>query len=214
MTKHFQDNTAWRRALRREMIARREALSPAEHQALSGAIVAHLVAALPELAGGVVGFCWPIKHEPDVRAAIEHWRLFGGRAALPVVVAEAAPLAFRAWAAADELVPDRYGIPTPVAGAWIQPTALLLPLNAFDGAGYRLGYGGGYFDRTLAALNPRPLAIGVGFEMNRVESIRPESHDQPLDWLVTEAGAFPLSGKRGAGADPAWPRPEAGTPGH
>ena len=67
---------------------------------------------------------------------------------------------------------------------------ILLPLNGFDAAGYRLGYGGGYFDRTLAALSPRPLAVGVGFEINRLESIRPESHDQRLDWIVTEAGAF------------------------
>ena len=67
-----------------------------------------------------------------------------------------------------------------------------MPLNGFDAAGYRLGYGGGYFDRTLAALSPRPLAVGVGFEVNRLPSIRPESHDQRLDWIVTEAGAFRL----------------------
>ena len=66
---------------------------------------------------------------------------------------------------------------------------ILLPLNGFDAAGYRLGYGGGFFDRTLAALSPRPLAVGVGFEINRLDSIRPASHDQRLDWIVTEAGA-------------------------
>ena len=77
-----------------------------------------------------------------------------------------------------------------MAGAWLVPDLILLPLNGFDAAGYRLGYGGGYFDRTLAALLPRPLAIGVGFEINRLDSIRPESHDQRLDWIVTEAGAF------------------------
>lgn len=88
------------------------------------------------------------------------------------------------------LVPDRYGIPTPVTGDFMQPDLILLPLNGFDAAGYRLGYGGGYFDRTLAALSPRPLAVGVGFEVNRLPSIRPESHDQRLDWVVTEAGAF------------------------
>ena len=65
-----------------------------------------------------------------------------------------------------------------------------MPLNGFDADGYRLGYGGGFFDRTLAALTPRPLAIGVGFECNRLPSIRPQPHDQRLDWLVTEAGAF------------------------
>ena len=68
------------------------------------------------------------------------------------------------------------------------PNIILLPLVAFDRQGFRLGYGGGYFDRTLAALVPRPLAIGVGFELARVADIRPQAHDLPLDAVVTEAG--------------------------
>ena len=187
-----EDNTAWRRALRRDMVARRAALSDAEHDALSARIVAHLAAALP--APRVVAFCWPIKHEPDVRAVVGHWQALGTQAALPVVVAEAAPLAFRVWQAEMPLAEDRYGIPTPTAGEFLQPDLILLPLNGFDAAGYRLGYGGGYFDRTLAALSPRPLAVGVGFEINRLATIRPEPHDQRLDWVVTEAGAFRPTG--------------------
>ncbi len=182
-----EDNTAWRRALRRDMVSRRAALSDVEHDALSARIVAHLAAALP--APQVVAFGWPIKHEPDVRAIVPRWARHGTRAALPVVVQEGAPLAFRHWAPETPLEPDRYGIPTPMAGEWLIPDLILLPLNGFDGEGYRLGYGGGYFDRTLAALCPRPLAVGVGFEINRLPTIRPESHDQRLDWLVTEAGA-------------------------
>lgn len=187
-----EDNTGWRRALRRDMVARRAALSEAEHDVLSARIVAHLIAALP--VPQVVAFCWPIKHEPDVRAIVPHWARCGTRAALPVVVQEGAPLAFRHWAPETPLEPDRYGIPTPMAGEWLIPDLILLPLNGFDGEGYRLGYGGGYFDRTLAALTPRPLAVGVGFEINRLPSIRPESHDQRLDWLVTEAGAVRVGG--------------------
>ena len=183
-----EDNTAWRRTTRREMVARRAALDMATHAALSARIVGHLQAALP--VPKVVAFCWPIKHEPDVRAIVALWAATGGQAALPVVVAEDAPLAFRAWTAETPLAPDRYGIPTPQAGEFLQPDLILLPLNGFDAAGYRLGYGGGYFDRTLAALSPRPLAVGVGFEVNRLASIRPESHDQRLDWIVTEHGAF------------------------
>lgn len=183
-----EDNTARRRALRREMPARRALLDAAEHSALSARIVAHLQHFLP--APVVVAFCWPIKHEPDVRAIVDHWRQSGTRAALPVVVAENTPLAFREWCAETPLEPDRYGIPTPMAGDWLVPDLILLPLNGFDTAGFRLGYGGGYFDRTLAALSPRPLAVGVGFEINRVDSICPQAHDQRLDWIVTEAGAF------------------------
>ena len=188
MKRHSEDNTAWRRGLRREMVARRAALSVAEHDALSARIVAHALAALP--APVVAAFCWPIKHEPDVRGLLAAWARAGVRTALPVVVAEGQPLAFREWTPETPLAPDRYGIPTPTTGEWLTPDLILLPLNGFDAAGYRLGYGGGYFDRTLAALAPRPLAVGVGFEINRVDSIRPEAHDQRLDWIVTENGAF------------------------
>jgi 5,10-methenyltetrahydrofolate synthetase len=191
MVEPNEDNTGWRRALRRDMVARRAALSEAEHAGLSARIVGHLLAALP--VPRIVAFCWPIKHEPDVRAVVERWALLGAQAALPVVVAEDAPLAFRVWTDETPLEPDRYGIPTPVAGDFVRPDLILLPLNGFDGAGYRLGYGGGYFDRTLAALSPRPLAVGVGFEINRLDSIRPENHDQRLDWIVTEAGSFKIS---------------------
>lgn len=191
MVEPNEDNTAWRRALRRDMVGRRAVLSEAAHAGLSARIVGHLLAALP--VPRIVAFCWPIKHEPDVRAVVERWSALGALAALPVVVAEDAPLAFRAWTAQTPLAPDRYGIPTPLAGAFVQPELILLPLNGFDGAGYRLGYGGGYFDRTLAALSPRPLAVGVGFETNRLATIRPENHDQRLDWIVTEAGSFRVS---------------------
>ena len=188
MKRLSEDNTAWRRGLRREMVARRAALAEAEHAALSARIVAHALAALPLPV--VAAFCWPIKHEPDVRALLADWARAGGRTALPVVVGESQPLTFREWTPETPLAPDRYGIPTPTAGEWLMPDLILLPLNGFDAAGYRLGYGGGYFDRTLAALAPRPLAVGVGFEINRVDSIRPEAHDQRLDWIVTENGAF------------------------
>ena len=188
MEEPCEDNTAWRRGLRRDMVARRAALTDAGHAALSARIVAHALAtlALP----GVAAFCWPIKHEPDVRALLASWAEAGTRTALPVVVGAGQPLAFREWTPAAPLAPDRYGIPTPTAGEWLTPELILLPLNGFDAAGYRLGYGGGYFDRTLAALRPRPLAVGVGFEINRIDSIRPEAHDQRLDWIVTENGAF------------------------
>jgi 5,10-methenyltetrahydrofolate synthetase len=187
----IEDITARRRALRQEMVARRAALGEAEHGRLSAAIVACARAALP--VPGIAAFCWPVRHEPDVRALLAAWAPSGTTAALPVVVDEGAPLAFRAWTAETPLVADRYGIPTPVAGAFVTPDLILLPLNGFDGAGYRLGYGGGYFDRTLAALRPRPLAVGVGFEINRLASIDPQAHDQRLDWIVTEAGAFRVS---------------------
>ena len=195
MVEPNEDNTAWRRALRRDMVARRAGLTEEIRAAWSAHIADRLLAALPT--PRVVAFCWPIKHEPDVRAAIARWVALGTQAALPVVVEAAAPLAFRAWTTETPLVADRYGIPTPAGGEWVAPDLILLPLNGFDAAGYRLGYGGGFFDRTLATLWPRPLAVGVGFEINRLASIRPESHDQRLDWIVTEAGAFRIADDAG-----------------
>ena len=188
MNSRDEDNTAWRRVLRQEMASRRAALAGAEHQALSARIVAHALATLPR--PRVAAFCWPIKHEPDLRPLLASWTSANGRAALPVVVAEKEALRFREWTPGTHLEPDRYGIPTPTAGDWLTPDLILLPLNGFDGAGYRLGYGGGYFDRTLAARAPRPRAIGVGFERARVADIRPQPHDIRLDAVVTEAGVF------------------------
>ena len=111
-------------------------------------------------------------------------------ALLPVVTGPEQPLLFRAWQPDCAMTEDRYGIATPVEGAFIVPEVLLIPVNAFDAQGYRLGYGGGFFDRTLAALRPRPLAIGVGFELARVDTIHPCAHDTRLDAVVTETGVF------------------------
>lgn len=177
-----------RETLRQRLLAARLALAPEAVALLSEAVCGHLLAGFPELAGQVVGFCWPVHNEPDLRPALLAWMARGGRAALPVVTVPRAPLAFREWTPETPLAPDRYGIPTPTAGPWLAPRALLLPVNGVDRLGYRLGYGGGFFDRTLASLEPRPLAIGVGFELARVADIGPQPHDEPLDALVTEAG--------------------------
>ncbi len=150
-----------------------------------------VLAALPGPTG--VAVCGPVKHEADLRPLIADWIAAGDpgfMALLPVVVDAGRALAFRAWRPGEPLVADRYCIPTPTHGDFVAPQALLLPVNGFDSAGYRLGYGGGFFDRTLAALDPPPLAIGVGFELSRVDSIDPQPHDQRLDAMVTEAGVW------------------------
>lgn len=178
--------------MRHEMQARRGGMGARAHTDASARIVGHLLKAL--VAPKIAAFCWPIKHEPDVRAVLLDWAKQGTLAALPVVTAPATPLAFRLWTTETAMIEDRYGIPTPASGDFVQPDLILLPLNGFDKQGYRLGYGGGFFDRTLAALSPRPLAVGVGFEINRLSSIRPEIHDQQLDWIVTENEAFRVAG--------------------
>ena len=98
------------------------------------------------------------------------------------------PLEYRLWRPGDPLVDGVWGIPIPERRQMVVPQAVLAPLVGFDRRCYRLGYGGGYFDRTLAALQPRPFAIGVGFELSRIETIYPQDFDIPMDLIVTEAG--------------------------
>ena len=182
-----------RAELRRQLVERRLALSPQRHAELSAALRAQLAQHFAALAAQRVGFCWPVKNEADLLPLIADWIAAGDpgfMALLPVLVDAGRALAFRAWRPGEPLVADRYGIPTPTHGDFVAPQALLLPVNGFDSAGYRLGYGGGFFDRTLAALDPPPLAIGVGFELSRVDSIDPQPHDQRLDAMVTEAGVW------------------------
>ena len=182
-----EDDSRFRSGLRREMLARRAALDRDAHATLSLAIRERLDAAFPELSSHIVAFCWPVQNEPDLVPYAETLRARGARVALPVVVHPGAALAFREWWPGQPLAPDRYDIPTPTDGDFVTPQAILLPLNAFDAACFRIGYGGGFFDRTLASLTPRPLAIGVGFDFQQVTSTRPQVHDLPLDAIVTES---------------------------
>lgn len=182
-----------RRRLRRALLERRLALSNGDWQQLSRQVCTHLERHFPELSETAVAFCWPIRNEPDLRPLIARWAAAGRKdfqAMLPVVVHLDDALAFRTWSPGVSLVDDRYGIPTPAGGELCRPQVLLVPVIGFDAAGHRLGYGGGYFDRTLALLDPRPRAIGVGFELSRVEAIGAEPHDQALEAIVTEAGVF------------------------
>ncbi|MDR3220825.1 MAG: 5-formyltetrahydrofolate cyclo-ligase [Candidatus Accumulibacter sp.] len=198
--KDFTDSAcraAWRSALRRDAIARRVALSQDDYAQGSRAVCRHLLANFSQLAVMRVGFYWPINREPDLRPALETWLAAGDTAfaaLLPVVTDTGVALSFRRWRQDAAMAADRYGIPIPAAGEFIQPQALLIPLAAFDANGFRLGYGGGYFDRTLAQLRPRPLAIGVGFDLCRVDSIHPEAHDERLDSVVTETGVISFGG--------------------
>lgn len=179
--------------LRQQKIAQREALSDAEHATFSARVRRHLRDSFPQLARLRVGFCWPVRREADLRPLCEAWYCGadpGFSALLPVVHSKADPLAFRRWHPGGRMQIDAYGIPAPCDGAFVAPEALLLPVNAFDAQGYRLGYGAGFFDRTVASLSPRPLCIGIGFELARVASIWPQPHDAVLDAVVTEAGVF------------------------
>lgn len=185
--------TAFRRELRNRLIAGREAMPPARRAEAETALEIHLENLLAHLKPQVFAFCWPFRGEFDARALVVRLLAAGPQALLPVVVEKGAAMLFREWTPDAPMLLDRYGIPVPAEGPQGVPELLLMPVNGFDAAGFRLGYGGGYFDRTLASLSPRPVAVGVGFELARVETIRPQAFDERLDYLVTEAGAFAVT---------------------
>lgn len=178
----------WRKAQRDELLARRIAASGADRQRWNEAITRLLVDSFALLQHMVVSFYWPFKGELDPRFAIRTLRDRGARAALPVVVRTSAPLEFREWWPGVRTRPGVFDLPVPEGTPVLDPEALLVPPIGFDSLGYRLGYGGGYFDRTLAARSPQPLKIGVAFELSRIATIRPQPHDIPMDFIVTEAG--------------------------
>ncbi len=131
--------------------------------------------------------------ELDPLPLLEALAAKGVALALPVVEARSAPLVFRAWVPGAPLVRHRFGMAEPSRAApAVVPDIVVAPLLAFDRQGYRLGYGGGYYDRTLAALRKRGrvLAVGVGFALQESAHVPRAPHDAPLDWIVTERAAF------------------------
>ncbi|HLT92580.1 MAG TPA: 5-formyltetrahydrofolate cyclo-ligase [Woeseiaceae bacterium] len=182
------DIMAWRRAERVRLQEARRALGRAEREASTARIAELLQRNFPELAGAAVGFYWPFKGELDLRGLARTLHEAGSRLSLPVVVQKAAPLEFWHWEPRTRLARGDWGIPVPAERIVEHPTALIVPLLGFDEAGYRLGYGGGYYDRTLAAMEPRPFTVGAGFELGRLKTIFPLEHDIPLDAIATEAG--------------------------
>ncbi|MGD9952410.1 MAG: 5-formyltetrahydrofolate cyclo-ligase [Burkholderiales bacterium] len=181
---------AWRKAERARLIAAREAIDATTLDAWRHRMDAHLERAFPGLSRARLAFCWPIRNEYDARHLARRLREGGAVTALPVVVAPRTPLAFREWHPGVELARGALDIPYPVGSAEVVPQVVLLPMNGWDAEGYRLGYGGGFFDRTLAAFAQRPLVIGVSYELARMGTIRPQAWDIPMDYVVTERGVY------------------------
>ena len=184
----------WRKAERERLIAERMTLDHAILDRYRHRIDAHLERSFPGLASARLAFCWPIKGEYDARHLIKTLRERGALTALPVVVAAKQPLVFRAWHPGVAMAAGPLDIPYPANSPEVVPETVLLPMNGWDNAGHRLGYGGGFFDRTLANFSRKPAVIGVGYELARLETIHPQSWDVPVDWVVTERGVYRREG--------------------
>jgi 5,10-methenyltetrahydrofolate synthetase len=181
---------SWRKAQRERLIAERLAIPHAMLDTWRERIDGYLERSFPGLARCRVALCWPIKNEYDARHLARTLRGLGALTALPVVVAPKAPLAFREWHPGVTLAKGALDIPYPVGSREIVPQAVLLPMNGWDPKGYRLGYGAGFFDRTLAGLATKPVVIGVSYEQARLDTIHPQDWDIPVDYLVTERGVY------------------------
>jgi 5-formyltetrahydrofolate cyclo-ligase len=185
------DIVSWRKLERATLLRERTNMSLEYHRRYSAGILGRLAPLMSDVAAKIVGFYWPFRREINLLPFVEGLMAKGAKAALPVVVEKAKPLEFRLWEPGDPMEPGPYNIPQPAQGApVVQPECLLVSLVGFDGAGFRLGYGGGYYDRTLAATRSRPRTIGVGFECARLSTIHPLDHDIPMDVIVTEREIF------------------------
>jgi 5-formyltetrahydrofolate cyclo-ligase len=202
------DLLRWRKTERARLVAAREALDAGQLEAFRHRIDRHLERAFPGLAQARFAFCWPIRGEYDARHVARTLRARGALTALPVVVAPRQPLVFREWHPGVELAAGPLEIPYPVGSPEVVPEAVLLPMNGWDEAGYRLGYGGGFFDRTLASLAKKPAVIGVSYELAKMQTIDPQAWDMPMDWVVTERGVY----RRDAGGLAFLGAPPAGEP--
>jgi 5-formyltetrahydrofolate cyclo-ligase len=181
---------AWRKAKRVELIDARMALSSSDHQAASAETFKRLATLFAAQPRSLVGAYWPFRREYNVIAFLEWLTERRHEVALPVVLGKGLPLEFRLWTRDMEMVSGVYDIPYPARGEPVKPTILIIPMVGFDDAGYRLGYGGGFYDRTLATYAQKPLCIGTGFELGHLPTIHPLPHDIPMDHLVTERGLY------------------------
>ena len=181
----WSDVRHWRVEMRKTLIGRRMALDGAARKALGESARERLTESVELGRFATLGVYWPVRGEIDVRdLALEQLKK-GGRVGLPVVVTKSAPVEFWSWRPDMPMSRGIWNIPIPAEREVLQPDALIVPLVGFDPQRFRLGYGGGYYDRTIAAAASRPYCVGLGYADARLESIFPQPHDLPMDLIVT-----------------------------
>lgn len=175
----------WRVQMRKALIGQRLAIDAGARKALGERAKQRLIESVALARFETLGVYWPVRGEIDVRdLALEHLKQ-GGRVGLPVVVTKSAPVEFWSWRPEMPMSRGIWNIPIPAERELLEPAALIVPLVGFDPQRFRLGYGGGYYDRTIAAAARRPWCVGLGYADAGLDSIFPQPHDLPMDLIVT-----------------------------
>ena len=182
----WRDVARWRKAERERLIAARLAISAEERARMTVRIAAAIDTMVGDPNDQIISLYWPFRGEPDLRSWIVSITSRSATAALPVVIEKGRPLVFRTYRPGDKLEKGVWNIPIPAEGNAVIPDIVLAPVVGFDPQSYRLGYGGGFFDRTLAALPTKPLVIGLGYASQAIATIYPQPHDIAMDRIVTE----------------------------
>lgn len=177
-----------RGALRAKLLAAR--LDLPDREARSRLLCDRLLRWLRTMPLQRLAFYWPVRGEPDITAAVTTWlaETAGRSAALPVVAGQL--LQFAPWQPGMPMKSGAFGIQTPDTAERVKPQLLVIPCVGIDEQRYRIGYGAGYYDRTLAAFPVRPSTVGIAFDCGRVKTIEPQPHDVPLDLGMTESGVL------------------------
>ena len=213
---HFEeplDIRTWRKGERARLLDARRAMPISSHNVASEEVLKALLTHLPPASHPLIGCYWPFRREFNCLPYMREVVRSGGRVALPAVIGRGRPLEFRCWTEGTKMEAGVWNIPHPASGPPVSPSALVIPLLGFDDSGFRLGYGAGYYDATIAAFSEKPYAVGVGFEFSCLPTIFPQSHDRPMDVIITEVrvrewsptrdliSAVPLEREPQSGAD-------------
>ncbi len=186
-----------KRAARTRALARRAAAYARHGKAAGDQLAEHGLGFIEPAPGAIVSGFSAIKDEIDTSQLLARLAGEGFRLALPVMQGKGKPLVFRAWAPGDEMGSATWGIAEPLPSrAVLEPDVVLVPLLAFDAQGYRLGYGGGFYDRTLAGLRASKsiVAVGIAYDELEVDAVPHQGYDQPIDWVLTPSGPLRCSG--------------------
>jgi 5-formyltetrahydrofolate cyclo-ligase len=180
------DAISTKAGLRREILARRALVTESDAQAFARRLADVGAAFAAERAAKIVSAYWSINDEAPTFALLDRFAAKG--VALPVMQGRGAPLCFRLWKKGEELGQAKWGIKEPLPGPEVFPDLLFVPLLGFDRAGNRLGYGAGFYDRTLTRLRAmQPVtAVGVAYAIQEVPALPSEAYDQKLDYVLTD----------------------------